>query len=120
VGADSCLRANSFVVASGVAAEIGHLGLVPGVSSVAAATGGALRPMAQGRRWCGPFAAHKDPVAAKRLIERASGDIAAIDGPMITEQAQLGDRVPRRSWLSWALGLAGLPISRLWLIRVWS
>ncbi|HRV69000.1 MAG TPA: ROK family glucokinase [Marmoricola sp.] len=98
----------------GVAAEIGHLGLVPGGELCGCGNRGCLEAYGSGTALVRAtrFAAHKDPVAAKRLIERASGDIAAIDGPMITEQAQLGDEFAKTqlaelgAWLG--LGIANI------------
>ncbi len=79
--------------AFGVAAEIGHIRMVPGGRLCGCgnlgcweqyASGSALVKDAQER-------AMRDPAAAASLIERAGGDIDAISGPMITEDAKAGD-----------------------------
>ena len=98
----------------GVAAEIGHLGLVPGGELCGCGNRGCLEAYGSGTALVRAtrFAARKDPVAAKRLIERARGDIGSIDGPMITEQAQSGDEFAKAqladlgAWLG--LGIANI------------
>lgn len=84
----------------GVGAEIGHMRVVPGGRPCACGllgcweaygSGTALAVTARGL-------AAADPDSARFLLGLAGGDPAAIQGPMVTEAAQQGDGVARRSF----------------------
>ncbi|QBR94208.1 ROK family glucokinase [Nocardioides euryhalodurans] len=79
--------------AFGVAAEIGHLRVVPDGLPCGCGRRGCFEQYASGtaldRR--ARAAAASGDAAASALLERAGGDAAAIDGPMITEVARSGD-----------------------------
>lgn len=79
--------------AFGVAAEVGHLRMVPQGRLCGCGNRGCLEMYASGsalvrgaREEVG-----EGSLLARTLLERAGGDVAAIDGPMITELARAGD-----------------------------
>ncbi|WP_408899103.1 ROK family glucokinase [Nocardioides sp. R1-1] len=79
--------------AHGVAGEIGHLRLVPGGRLCGCGNHGCLEQYGSGSALVRDAreAALADPAAAAGLLERAGGDVAAIDGPLVTAAAQEGD-----------------------------
>ncbi|HEY1135793.1 MAG TPA: ROK family glucokinase [Nocardioides sp.] len=86
--ADGALRRGAF----GIAAEIGHLRVVHGGRLCGCGNHGCWEQYASGSalvRSAREEAA--DSLLARPLLERAGGDVAAIDGPMITELAAAGD-----------------------------
>jgi len=77
----------------GVAAEIGHLCVVPDGRPCGCGNRGCLEQYASGTALVRTArAAAADSLLAADLLERAGGDAAQITGPMITEAAQAGDR----------------------------
>ena len=77
----------------GVAAEIGHMRVVPNGRPCPCGNKGCWEQYASGSALVRDTRerAAEDPVAASALIARASGDPAAIAGPAITEAALAGD-----------------------------
>ena len=94
--------------AHGVAGEIGHLRLVPDGRLCGCGNHGCLEQYGSGSALVRDTreAVLADPDAAKELLERAGGDVEAIDGPLITAAAQDGDAfaVGRLTVLGDALG----------------
>ena len=81
----------------GVAAEIGHLRLVPGGVRCGCGKRGCLEQYASGSalvRDVRDLAAGQS-TGSNSLLERAGGRVEAIDGPMITLAAQEGDEFAR-------------------------
>jgi len=79
--------------AFGVAAEIGHIRVVPGGLLCGCGNRGCWEQYASGsalvrdtRELAGQGSPH-----AKALLDRAGGDVKGINGPLITEAAQAGD-----------------------------
>ena len=84
---DGALHRGAF----GVAAEVGHLRVVPDGLPCGCGRRGCLEQYGSGsalERRAREAAAEE---GARPLLERAGGDAAAIDGPMITELARAGD-----------------------------
>ncbi len=79
--------------AFGVAAEIGHMRVVPGGVMCGCGNRGCLESYGSGTALVRATreAAQGPSLLARGLIDRAGGDPAAIDGPMITAAAQDGD-----------------------------
>jgi glucokinase len=77
----------------GVAAEIGHIGLVPGGQLCGCGNSGCLESYGSGTALVRHtrVAAKKDTAAAAGLIESAGGDPDEIQGPQITQAALDGD-----------------------------
>lgn len=100
--------------AFGVAAEIGHMLLVPGGELCGCGNHGCYEAYASGTALVRQAReeARGSSLQAKGLLDRAGGDIDAITGPLITEAAKAGDRfaIERLEdlghWLG--LGLASL------------
>ncbi|MEE1324200.1 MAG: ROK family glucokinase [Bifidobacteriaceae bacterium] len=101
----------------GMAAEVGHFPMVPdgrfcgcGLSGCAEkyVSGPALEQFAQA-------SVRRDPVAGKRLISMAAGNVTAISGQMIFEAATDGDPVAIEafSWVGQWLGRTMAAISAL-------
>jgi glucokinase len=80
--------------AFGVAAEIGHFCLVPDGQLCGCGNRGCFEAYASGTALVreARVAAAGSSLLAQSLLDRAGGDVAAIDGPLITEAAQDGDR----------------------------
>lgn len=80
--------------AYGVAAEIGHLRVVPQGLECGCGRRGCLEQYGSGSALVrqARIEAAADPAAARVLLERAGGSAEAITGPMVTEVAQAGDR----------------------------
>ncbi len=79
--------------AFGVAAEVGHLRVVPGGHPCGCGNRGCLEQYASGSalvRNARQRAVGGSP-ESRPLVERAGGDAATITGPMVTELAQQGD-----------------------------
>ncbi|GAB2752648.1 ROK family glucokinase [Nocardioides salsibiostraticola] len=83
--------------AYGVAAEIGHLRVVPQGLECGCGRRGCLEQYGSGSALVrqARIEAAADPTAARVLLERAGGSADAITGPMVTEVAQAGDRFAR-------------------------
>jgi glucokinase len=79
--------------AFGVAAEVGHLRVVPGGRQCGCGAHGCLEQYASGSALVrnAQEAAGQDPDSARSLLERAGGDANGITGPLITEAARAGD-----------------------------
>ena len=79
--------------AYGVAAEWGHMTVVPDGRRCACGNRGCWEMYASGRALArdGRELAEVSPIAAARMIELAGGDPRAITGPMVTEAATDGD-----------------------------
>lgn len=79
--------------AFGVAAEIGHMRVVPGGVMCGCGNRGCLESYGSGTALVRATreAADGRSLLARDLIDRAGGDPAAIDGPLITAAAQDGD-----------------------------
>lgn len=81
--------------AHGIAAELGHVQVVPDGHPCGCGRRGCIEQYASGSALV-RFAqngAKDDPAAAAVLLAKAGGDIAAITGPLVTEAAQQGDPV---------------------------
>jgi glucokinase len=78
----------------GVAAEVGHLCVVPDGRQCGCGNRGCFEQYASGSALvrAAREAAVGPSLLARDLLERAGGDPAAITGPLITEAAQDGDR----------------------------
>lgn len=83
--------------AHGVAAEIGHLCVVPDGRLCGCGNHGCLEQYGSGTALVRSTreAAVADPAAARSLVERAGGDPDAVTGPLITEAALAGDAFAR-------------------------
>ena len=79
--------------AHGVAAEIGHLRLVPDGRPCGCGNRGCLEQYGSGSALVRDTRAAvlDDPDRARGLLDRAGGDPGAIDGPLVTEAAHDGD-----------------------------
>ena len=79
--------------AFGVAAEIGHMRVVPGGILCGCGNRGCLESYGSGTALVreARAAALGGSLLARDLLDRAGGDVAAISGPLITEAAQAGD-----------------------------
>lgn len=79
--------------AHGVAGEIGHLRLVPDGRLCGCGNHGCLEQYGSGSALVRDTrrAVLADPAAAGGLLERAGGDVEAIDGPLVTAAAKDGD-----------------------------
>lgn len=79
--------------AHGVAAEIGHLRLVPEGLPCGCGNRGCLEQYGSGTALVRSARAQAEGnLLARDLLDRAGGDVHAIDGPLITTAAQEGDR----------------------------
>jgi glucokinase len=79
--------------AFGVAAEIGHMRVVPGGILCGCGNYGCLESYGSGTALVreARAAAEGGSLLARDLIDRARGDVFAINGPLITEAARAGD-----------------------------
>jgi len=79
--------------AFGVAAEIGHMRVVPGGVLCGCGNHGCLESYGSGTALVreARAAASGRSLLARDLLDRAGGDVSAITGPLITEAAQAGD-----------------------------
>ena len=93
----------------GLAGELGHLVVAPGGRPCGCGSRGCLEAYASGTALTQSVraAAASDPASAARLLERAGGDPARIDGPDITAAALEGD----------PMAVAGLREAGAWLGR---
>lgn len=98
----------------GVAAEIGHVGLIPDGQQCGCGNRGCLESYGSGTALVRHtrVAAQKDPSAAAGLLRAAGGDATAIQGPQITRAAIDGDPFAREqlseigAWLG--MGIASI------------
>ncbi|TQS44582.1 ROK family glucokinase [Cryptosporangium phraense] len=95
----------------GVAAEFGHVRVVPDGHPCGCGASGCFEQYASGKALV-RFAkeqAREDKAAARVLLEMAGGDVDAIDGPMVTRAAQAGDAASLAAfadlgdWLGWGM-----------------
>jgi glucokinase len=79
--------------AFGVAAEIGHMRVVPGGILCGCGNHGCLESYGSGTALVreARAAAEGGSLLARDLLDRAGGDVSAINGPLITEAARAGD-----------------------------
>ena len=79
--------------AFGVAAEIGHMRVVPGGVQCGCGNRGCLESYASGTALVreARAAALAGSLLARDLLDRVGGDVSAITGPLITEAARAGD-----------------------------
>jgi glucokinase len=114
VGGGIVLGGELYRGSHGIAAELGHMGLVPGGHLCGCGRLGCIEQYASGNALV-RFAragARQEPIRAADLLERAGGDPEAINGPMVTAAAQAGDEVSADAfaqigrWLG--MGLADL------------
>ena len=93
VGGGLVLEGQLYRGAFGVGAEIGHLRVVPDGHLCGCGNRGCFEQYASGRALVREAreAALAGSLLARPLLDRAGGDPAAIDGPMITLMAQEGD-----------------------------
>jgi glucokinase len=114
VGGGIILGGELYRGAHGIAAELGHMGLVPGGHLCGCGRLGCIEQYASGNALV-RFAragARQEPARAGDLLERAGGDAEAITGPMVTAAARAGDEVSADAfaqigrWLG--MGLADL------------
>jgi glucokinase len=77
----------------GIAAEPGHVRVVPGGRLCGCGNRGCLEQYCSGTALvrAAREIAHARPKDAGRLLELAHGDVASIDGPVVTQAAQEGD-----------------------------
>ncbi|RNL64228.1 ROK family glucokinase [Nocardioides marmoriginsengisoli] len=96
----------------GVAAEFGHMRVVPGGRTCACGLRGCWEQYGSGTGLTtrARELAIEDPAGAAILLELAGGDAAAIEGPMVSEAAGRGDRAALTSfaelgrWIGEGLG----------------
>ena len=81
--------------AHGIAAEFGHTLAVPDGTECGCGRHGCLEQYASGNALVrfAKEAAEGNPGEARLLLKAAEGEVAAIDGPMVTEAARAGDPV---------------------------
>ncbi|WP_027340870.1 ROK family glucokinase [Hamadaea tsunoensis] len=81
--------------AHGIAAELGHVNVVPGGHVCGCGRHGCIEQYASGSALVrfAQSGAKDDPATAGLLLEKAGGNAGAITGPMVTEAAQAGDGV---------------------------
>jgi glucokinase len=93
----------------GLGGEIGHLQVVPDGVRCGCGARGCVEQYASGTAIAAAVrsAVREDPAAAPRLLARAGGDVARIDGRLITTLAGEGDEPARR-----ALGEGGVWLGR--------
>ena len=88
--------------AFGVAAEIGHMRVVPGGRICGCGNRGCWEQYASGTALVRDtrLQARQGSLIARTLLDRAGGDVKAITGPLITEAAQDGDEFAREQLAS--------------------
>ena len=93
VGGGVVLDGNLLRGGFGVAAEVGHIGMVPGGVPCGCGNLGCLESYGSGSALVRMTRerAVASPIAANDLLERAGGEAASITGPLITEAAKAGD-----------------------------
>jgi len=93
VGGGIVLDGNLHRGAFGVAAEIGHMRVVPGGVLCGCGNHGCLESYGSGTALVreARAAAEGGSLLARDLLDRAGGDVSAINGPLITEAARAGD-----------------------------
>jgi len=86
----------------GVAAEIGHMRVVPGGRLCGCGNRGCWEQYASGTALVRDTRgqARQGSLIARSLLDRAGGDVSAITGPLITEAAQDGDAFAREQLAS--------------------
>lgn len=114
VGGGIVLGGNLIRGAHGIAAELGHLSMVPGGLPCGCGRRGCLEQYASGNALVryAQSGAKDEPHRAGGLIELAHGEVSAITGPMVTVAARAGDEIACEAfttlggWLG--IGLADL------------
>jgi len=95
----------------GMAAEYGHVRVVPDGHPCGCGAAGCFEQYASGKALV-RFAkqrAREDAASARTLLEMAGGEVDQIDGPMVTRAAQAGDAASLASftelggWLGWGM-----------------
>jgi glucokinase len=81
--------------AHGIAAELGHVQVVPGGHPCGCGRRGCVEQYASGSALVrfAQTGAKDDPVKASILLGMADGDVGAVNGPMVTDAAREGDLV---------------------------
>jgi glucokinase len=81
--------------AHGIAAELGHVQVIPGGHPCGCGRGGCVEQYASGNALVrfAQTGAKDDAVKASILLGMADGDVGAINGPMVTDAAREGDLV---------------------------
>ena len=81
--------------AHGTAAEMGHTSMVPGGYPCGCGRHGCMEQYASGSALVrfARIAAREKPESAERLLALAGGDVALINGPLVTQAARAGDPV---------------------------
>jgi len=79
--------------AHGIAAELGHTSLIPDGQLCGCGRRGCIEQYASGNALVrfARASARSQPEQAKVLLDLAQGDISAINGPLVTQAARLGD-----------------------------
>lgn len=93
VGGGIVLDGRLYRGAAGIAAEIGHIRVVPGGRQCGCGNRGCWEQYASGTALVRDvrMRAQEDPSAASLLLARAGDEVQAITGPMVTAAAQDGD-----------------------------
>ncbi|GGK26459.1 glucokinase [Pilimelia terevasa] len=100
VGGGIVLGGRLYRGAQGIAAELGHVRVVPDGRPCPCGRRGCLERYASGTALveAARAGARADPAAAADLLRRAGGDPAAVSGPMVTAAAGAGDPVARAAF----------------------
>ena len=79
--------------AHGIAAELGHTSLIPDGQLCGCGRRGCIEQYASGNALVrfARASARSQPEQAKVLLDLAEGDVSAINGPLVTQAARLGD-----------------------------
>ncbi|PZF79339.1 ROK family glucokinase [Jiangella anatolica] len=93
VGGGVVLDGKIYRGAHGIAAELGHLRLVPDGHLCGCGLRGCIEAYASGTALVREAREAASLPSAERLLERAGGDVHSITGPMVTELAQAGDEL---------------------------
>ncbi|HEV2086715.1 MAG TPA: ROK family glucokinase [Cryptosporangiaceae bacterium] len=97
IGGGVVLAGQLYRGAHGVAAEFGHVRVVPDGRPCGCGDRGCLEQYASGKALVreARAGAQQDPAVAGALLELAGGDPEKIEGPHVTKAARAGDRVAR-------------------------
>lgn len=93
VGGGVVLDGKIYRGAHGIAAELGHMRLVPDGHLCGCGLRGCIEAYASGTALVREAREAASLPSAERLLERAGGDVQRITGPMVTELAQAGDEL---------------------------